>query len=163
MEKTENYGLNQWDAQDAIKRTDFNADNAKIDAALGEHSTALNEHAAALALCGNCKIACGSYVGTGVYGETNQNSLTFAFEPKLLFVSGSAFAYSSGNSMTLTVLIYSEGASGYAHYTGNGNVGGVTTRTGKTIQWYGLAASATTGAGTQLNKSGETYYWIAIG
>lgn len=65
--------------------------------------------------------------------------------------------------MTLTVLIYSEGASGYAHYTGNGNVGGVTTRTGKTIQWYGLAASATTGAGTQLNKSGETYYWIAIG
>ena len=32
--KTENYGLNQWEATDQVVRTDFNADNAKIDSAL---------------------------------------------------------------------------------------------------------------------------------
>jgi len=31
---TPNYNLNQWEADDRVLRTDFNADNAKIDAAL---------------------------------------------------------------------------------------------------------------------------------
>ena len=34
MTKTEHYQLNQWNANDQVKRTDFNDDNAKIDAAL---------------------------------------------------------------------------------------------------------------------------------
>ena len=34
MNQTANYGLNQWDEQDRILREDFNADNAKIEAAL---------------------------------------------------------------------------------------------------------------------------------
>jgi hypothetical protein len=33
LKKTQNYQLNQWDATDRILREDFNADNAKIDAA----------------------------------------------------------------------------------------------------------------------------------
>ena len=33
-QKTEHYELNQWLATDQVLRTDFNADNAKIDAAL---------------------------------------------------------------------------------------------------------------------------------
>ena len=31
MQQTENYALNQWDPEDRILRTNFNADNAKID------------------------------------------------------------------------------------------------------------------------------------
>ena len=31
---TNNYGLCQWEATDAVLRTDFNQDNAKIEAAL---------------------------------------------------------------------------------------------------------------------------------
>lgn len=34
MKQTENYQLNQWDGTDRILRTDFNADNAKVDSAL---------------------------------------------------------------------------------------------------------------------------------
>ena len=34
--QTSSYGLSQWEATDQVKRTDFNADNAKIDAALEE-------------------------------------------------------------------------------------------------------------------------------
>ena len=33
---TANYNLCQWEATDQVQRTDFNADNAKIDAALGD-------------------------------------------------------------------------------------------------------------------------------
>ena len=32
---TTNYQLNQWEPTDQVLRTDFNADNAKVDAALG--------------------------------------------------------------------------------------------------------------------------------
>ena len=32
--QTANYGLNQWAAEDQVVRTEFNEDNAKIDAAL---------------------------------------------------------------------------------------------------------------------------------
>lgn len=32
------------------------------------------------------KLATGSYTGTGTYGASNPNSLTFAFEPKLVFI-----------------------------------------------------------------------------
>ena len=34
MQQTSHYQLNQWDAEDRIQRTDFNSDNAKVDAAL---------------------------------------------------------------------------------------------------------------------------------
>jgi len=33
--KTENLGLNQWAASDAVEMEDFNADNSRLDAALG--------------------------------------------------------------------------------------------------------------------------------
>ena len=45
--QTSNYGLNQWAAEDKVIRTEFNEDNAKIDAALPRFIT-------------------GSYVGTGI-------------------------------------------------------------------------------------------------
>ena len=41
MTKTEHYQLNQWDAADQVKRTDFNEDNAKIEEALAGQADAL--------------------------------------------------------------------------------------------------------------------------
>jgi len=38
---TPNYQLNQWEADDRVQRTDFNADNAKIEAALSGFSARL--------------------------------------------------------------------------------------------------------------------------
>ena len=35
MAETGNYQLNQWESTDRIMREDFNADNAKVDQALG--------------------------------------------------------------------------------------------------------------------------------
>ncbi len=50
MTQTENYQLSQWDARDAVRREDFNSDNAKIDAALAESRAAAEQADAALSL-----------------------------------------------------------------------------------------------------------------
>ena len=47
---TEHFSLNQWQADDQVKRTDFNEDNAKIDAALNDLSGGLAEKAGQAAL-----------------------------------------------------------------------------------------------------------------
>lgn len=48
MKKTSNYQLNQWEEEDRILRTDFNGDNAKIDAAIQAVDTRLTSEAARL-------------------------------------------------------------------------------------------------------------------
>lgn len=98
-------------------------------------------------------IAYGTYVGTGTYGKSNPNTLTFDFEPKLLI-----FATQSSNSngqiasihhmvfpMTFSEPIYSARASTISW---NGN----------TVSWYHAEYEE-----AQLNASGKTYYYIAIG
>ena len=70
MEQTSIYNLNQWVEDDRILREDFNADNAKIEAALAA----------------GVKIATGSYTGDGTYGSDHPNTLTFPFTPKVVFL-----------------------------------------------------------------------------
>ena len=50
MEKTPNYRLSQWTKTDRILMEDFNADNARLEAALTALNTALGQKAAASAL-----------------------------------------------------------------------------------------------------------------
>ena len=40
--QTSNYGLNQWEATDQVLRTDFNADNLKVDTALKSQATTIS-------------------------------------------------------------------------------------------------------------------------
>ena len=40
--QTTNYQLNQWEPTDQVLRTDFNADNAKLDAALAQRRSGPN-------------------------------------------------------------------------------------------------------------------------
>ena len=79
---TPNYALNQWERDDRVLMEDFNADNAKIDAALGAKAeaatvTALSKtvsaHSTALGKKGNCRIWTTSYIGDG----TTSRTLTF--------------------------------------------------------------------------------------
>lgn len=73
---TANFGLSQWEATDRVLRTDFNADNEKIDAALKAHGDAI-------ALRGDCQLWTSSYMGDGT---TNARSLTFPKRPKIVFI-----------------------------------------------------------------------------
>ena len=78
---TTNYDLCQWEATDQVLRTDFNADNAKLDAAIGFLSEITGK-------CGNCQIYTTTYVGTNQYGPEHANILTFPHKPMIVAVSG---------------------------------------------------------------------------
>lgn len=71
LNQTSNYQLSQWDPEDRILRTDFNSDNAKIDAALEGLKS----------IC-NCQIYYYTYTGTGTNGP-----LTFQFPYKPMFMA----------------------------------------------------------------------------
>ena len=93
MNKTEHYQLNQWELHDRVLMDDFNADNAKIDAALKAEADARTAADAAintaLSKLGNCRMELLTYVGTSKYGQNNPNTLTFSKPPKLVVIVGS--------------------------------------------------------------------------
>lgn len=63
---TANYNLCQWEATDQVQRTDFNQDNAKIDAALGDLATVA---AGTISLAHTvCDLAMKDAIATGQYG-----------------------------------------------------------------------------------------------
>ena len=83
---TKNYQLNQWEAEDKVVRTDFNADNAKIDAALGTLAAAVERKAEASALTSTAaaipKIVSGTYTGNGAASKL----VNIGFTPKVVYV-----------------------------------------------------------------------------
>lgn len=83
MNKTENYQLNQWDKTDRIQMEDFNADNAKIEAALE--------------LLSADKIYFGSWTGDG----TANRAIQLPFAPRFILVLG--VYYSNGPRALITL------------------------------------------------------------
>ena len=108
--QTSSYGLSQWEATDQVKRTDFNADNAKIHAALEElvsgkaTTTALNSALSRITALESgkasqtdvavledtvqqltldlTKIVVGSYTGNG----TSPRTISLGAKPKAVLV-----------------------------------------------------------------------------
>lgn len=102
------------------------------------------------------QIATGSYVGTGTYGVDNPTSLTFSFEPKVLFISPVTTDVSAVNYQS----IFWKGVIGFPTYTSDAAIGmSIVSNWGPTVSWY------TTGsyANRQLNDAGMTYDYIALG
>ena len=102
---TEHFSLNQWLPDDQVKRTDFNEDNAKIDAALNDLSGGLAEKAGQAALDAlaaevakkattaaletvSKKLAAMPCLVTGTYtGDgTDSRLISLGFQPKALLV-----------------------------------------------------------------------------
>ncbi|MBR2668055.1 MAG: hypothetical protein IKD96_07865 [Oscillospiraceae bacterium] len=152
---TGNYGLNQWVATDPVSRQDFNADNLAVDTALNALNAAVNTRAT---------IVTGTYTGSGGYGSASQNSLTFSFVPKLLFIVDGKASYTY---MTLII----PGAYSYGMSTAGSSASTLanvlnaasthrmrTTLSGKTVSWY-----STVSAAAQMNSGDAVYRYVAIG
>lgn len=98
-----------------------------------------------------------SYVGTGTYGESNPNSLTFDFVPKVVFIlcwlnTNSQFC----QGMLSPLLDY--GFCMVSGYSGYGDCAYLMVKSsGNKITWTGKDSYY------QLNYSGVKYYAIAIG
>lgn len=109
------------------------------------------------------KIETGGYVGTGTYGASNPNTLTFGFVPKLVLIyNGSKdyamfFAFGLGGGYTSGGYLFawsSEMAVSNDTYAKiNGNV----------LNWYASNTSATTSRSIQFNVESQTYHYLAIG
>ena len=94
MDHTTNHQLSQWENTDRVLMEDFNADNAKIDAALRAEADARAAADAALAAqvakLGNCQISRFTYTGTG---PDVPQVLTFPKKPLMvMMMNGSGCA-----------------------------------------------------------------------
>lgn len=98
-----------------------------------------------------------SYVGTGVSGVSNKNSLTFDFAPKLIIVLS---AYNNGNYASIIIPDIKSGVSLSAAPSGQSGTGYaiISEITDKTVSWY-----STSYVDAQMNTSGYKYMAIAIG
>jgi len=139
MTKTEHYGLPQWVESDRILMEDFNAMTAAIDA-----------------LCGNCCIAAGSYVGTGTHGADKPNRVELGFRP-LIFIPNCTDQGVNGEHLAWFYprdnFDFRTNSSTDIHVTWED--------TG--LSWYGVHNGAEDESIYQFNKLDQTYHYIAIG
>ena len=135
--KTKKYALNQWVKSDPVQMAEFNADNAKIEAALMVKAD----------------IVYGTYTGTGNYGSASPTTLDFADTlgraPRFLLI----MSPSGGTQMLLL-----KGMKGqYTQYDDMSRSYCNITWTETGLSWYNAY-----GTGTQLNGNNVAYYYIAI-
>lgn len=108
-------------------------------------------------LSSSAKIESGSYTGTGTSGSENPNSLTFSIAPAILFiitannVNTPYQCFFINPCVSAWTLISSSGSYNRLRVTWNNNI----------VTWYTNVTSSP--ANVQLNTSGTTYYYIAIG
>lgn len=142
MNKTPNYQLSQWDPDDKIQMADFNADNTKIDVALG-------------ALMKNqLQLVTGSYVGTGEYGWEHPNTLTFPFPPTIVCI----VADHSDISSSGTIFIRGQRGS-----SGIGIALNESLRLGVSWKDNSVSWSTSSSVKNQLNVQGFAYTYFALG
>lgn len=102
------------------------------------------------------RVASGSYVGTGLYGESFPNVLTFEFVPKAVFIVPEA----TGDDFQGIVLM--QGATMFGGFGQFHGTSGTVFSGTVYISWEGNRVSWYSSQGQQ-NTLGKTYYWIAIG
>ena len=168
---TSNYRLNQWEPGDKVLRTDFNADNAKIDAALAGKAevsalealsktvdakadksaldslkSTVSSHTSSLSRKGNCTICFDTYTGTGKYGSSGSTTCTFPGKP--LFV-----VFCDGRSTIMAV----NGAGVVFNRDGTGS-------DALTASWSSRSVSlnSISNAGSQMNVQGREYTVLAL-
>ncbi|MCI9671974.1 MAG: hypothetical protein HFF49_10580 [Lawsonibacter sp.] len=142
--RTPNYNLSQWERDDRVLMEDFNADNAKIDAAIKAHADALAGLTAAAPKLGNCQVYHGSYIGTETYGASGQNTLTFPYPPMLVCIMAPSSKLGVFVRDSLRPRVTDDPSSLLSTWKGN------------TLSWYGRDTT------NQLNQRGEVYYWVAL-
>lgn len=165
--KTENYQLNQWVGADRILMDDFNADNAKIDAALKGLADGKADESVMTRELGhggvNCRVVCGSYVGDGNGGRGSSGTPTkpptsisnLPFYPVLVIVT------EAGSAQPMILMRPSTHTHNEYSYSDDIEV----TWGDDSVNWRHSATfiSGTDLAQVQMNSSGVTYYYTAIG
>ena len=170
MDKTANYNLPQWVETDPIRMKPFNDAFDGIDLALKANADAaqalqsgkadaqtVSALAKNLGAAGhNCRIAFGSYTGTGAYGSANPNTLQFDFKPALVFI---AIANWDGGIHNPSLLMRPR-AVGSSRPTADSYSQLTVTWGDRSVAWY---MNGKESPYYQLNVGGQLYYYTAIG
>ena len=148
MNHTTNYQLPKWEKTDRIQMKDFNDMTATLDAALKANADAMP------------KIVTGSYVGTGSYGASNPNTLTFDFAPKLVIICGYEYYAILFRGCSFGAGVRTDVSSEHSILEAIWSDSG--------ISWYCKKVCTSNTIGTvsakqQLNNIDITYQYIAIG
>ena len=153
---TTNYDLNQWEGTDKILRTEFNADNTKIDAALKANADAIAATTAALSEKGNCSVEYQTYTGNGGSGAASPTTLTFSRQPLLLLICGfNSLLAASPHIDHLTVYTPRSGVSlSGLHIAWNGGQ--------VSIYSDGTLSGGIDNAAVQMNRNSVAYVAVAL-
>lgn len=138
-----------------------NHDASAIDSGIlpvirgGTGVSSLDELATAL---GAARIQTGSYTGTGTYGASNPNSITFSFAPKIIFMRDN-----TGGTTYNPVFpqLLSTSYAGALGFISNNGFNIKKSSDGKTFTWY--TTSTLNPPMDQCNESGWTYVCCAVG
>lgn len=103
------------------------------------------------------QIVTGSYVGTGKYGSSNPNSLTFDFTPQVIFMD--VRTANDYNSIPQYYIMF-RGAP-YT-FTPGASSRNVLSWTNNGVSWYSRESGSDADY-SQFNATNKTYYYIAIG
>ena len=151
---TPNYNLSQWERDDRVLMEDFNADNAKIDAALkgkadqsalNALSQTVNGHTSTLNRKGNCKVYFSTSTGTGGYGSTSPCTHTFPGRPLFVMIGAGDRVISAFQGVSTTV-----------SHRGMETVSVALTWSGNSLSW------AANNEMSQLNHKGTAYNIMAL-
>ena len=149
MQQTSKYQFNLIEGTDDFSPTPLNDNMERVEEELSELNDTVAQHTAAIGTGGhNCRIAWGSYVGTGAFGTDSPNSLSFDFTPAVILIRTPGVRYT-------TVLVRGCTTS---HGCINDSYEIQVSWTDAGVSWYSPDAS-----NTQNNSSGSTYYYTAMG
>lgn len=124
------------------------------------------------------QVAYGKYTGTGTWGESSPNKLTFSFAPKVVFmvqyfnsasgVYGPIYSSQKASNAVMVADTLTESFQSGNGFYGLGHINdearysyGKKSKDGKTFYWY--FSYDKDRSSSQLNNSGYVYYWVAIG
>lgn len=99
----------------------------------------------------------GSYMGTGTYGESHPTTLTFPFEPIIIFMP----AYMTGDNRGWDIIQTNMVKESYGGFYNTFASGVCFIRSSTDRKTFSLCA--TDNANNQYNKAGQIYYFAAIG
>lgn len=116
------------------------------------------------------KVQTGTYKGTGKSGSSGKNKITFTFTPKIVIVYEKA-PFNDNWSCRYMVALY--GMSAGTSITPQDNISNVQavvygngmafTWTATSLTWWHPQGASNSYSANQLNTSGKTYNWVAIG
>lgn len=125
--------------------------------------TTLSDLASAM---GACQIQKGTYTGTGTYGSSNPTKLTFNFTPKIVFVYPNT---TTGVNSPILFPMINGMPDGHGVYISNASTGYyvgmalTVSWSGTTVSFYSSHSTATIAKSSQMNQSGLTYSYVALG